>query len=70
MDMHISMIIFYLFLMFISRFKDQMEGARLLALIAQINSWPAAIFTELKYDIRKNPQQKSRSFFSLLFLKC
>jgi hypothetical protein len=31
-------------------FKDQIEGARLLSLLAQINSWPAAIFTELKYE--------------------
>jgi len=34
---------------FMYSFKDQTEGAQLLALIAQINSWPAAIFTELKY---------------------
>jgi hypothetical protein len=34
---------------FVYSFKDQIEGAQLLALIAQINSWPAAIFTELKY---------------------
>lgn len=67
MDMHISMIIFYLFLMFISRFKDQMEGARLLALIAQINSWPAAIFTELKYDIRKNPNKNQDLSFLFSF---
>ena len=26
-----------------------MDGARLLALIAKINSWPAAIFVDLKY---------------------
>ncbi|CAF3413861.1 unnamed protein product [Rotaria sp. Silwood1] len=31
-------------------FKDQIEGARLLALIAEINLWPAAIFTELDVD--------------------
>ncbi|CAF2578887.1 unnamed protein product [Rotaria sp. Silwood2] len=33
-------------------FKDQIEGARLLSLLAQINSWPAAIFTELNTDHR------------------
>jgi len=33
-------------------FKDQMEGARLLSLLAQMNSWPAAIFTELNADHR------------------
>jgi protein tyrosine phosphatase len=33
-------------------FKDQIEGARLLSLLAQINSWPAAIFTELNADHR------------------
>ncbi|CAF3702524.1 unnamed protein product [Rotaria sordida] len=31
-------------------FKNQMEGAQLLALIADINRWPAAIFTELNVD--------------------
>ncbi|CAF3988363.1 unnamed protein product [Rotaria sp. Silwood2] len=31
-------------------FKNQMEGARLLALIAEINLWPVAIFTELNVD--------------------
>ncbi|CAF0888201.1 unnamed protein product [Adineta steineri] len=31
-------------------FKDQIEGARLLSLLAQINSWPPAIFTELNAD--------------------
>lgn len=29
-------------------FKDQTEGGRLLSYIAQMNSWPAAIFTKLK----------------------
>ncbi|CAF1039393.1 unnamed protein product [Rotaria sp. Silwood1] len=33
-------------------FKDQIEGARLLSLLAQINSWPPAIFTELNADHR------------------
>ncbi|CAF0756416.1 unnamed protein product [Rotaria sordida] len=33
-------------------FKDEIEGARLLSLLAQINSWPAAIFTELNADHR------------------
>jgi protein tyrosine phosphatase len=33
-------------------FKDQIEGARLLSLLAQINTWPAAIFTELNADHR------------------
>jgi len=33
-------------------FKDQMEGARLLLHIAQMNSWPAAIFTQLNADRR------------------
>lgn len=31
-------------------FKDQFEGAHLLSYLAQINSWPAAIFTELNTD--------------------
>lgn len=31
-------------------FKDQIEGARLLSTLAQMNSWPAAIFTELNAD--------------------
>jgi len=31
-------------------FKDQIEAARLLSTLAQINSWPAAIFTELNAD--------------------
>ncbi|CAF0872815.1 unnamed protein product [Didymodactylos carnosus] len=31
-------------------FKDQMEGSRLLALIAEINRWPLSIFTELNVD--------------------
>lgn len=31
-------------------FKDEVEGARLLSLLAQLNSWPAAIFTELNAD--------------------
>jgi hypothetical protein len=38
----------YLFIDVFS-FKDQIEGARLLSLLAQTNSWPASIFTELKY---------------------
>lgn len=33
-------------------FKDQIEGARLLAFLAQINSWPEAIFSELNTDHR------------------
>lgn len=33
-------------------FKDQIEGARLLSLLAQTNSWPAVIFTELNADQR------------------
>jgi protein tyrosine phosphatase len=33
-------------------FKDQIEGARLLSLLAQIHSWPAAIFTDLNADHR------------------
>lgn len=33
-------------------FKDQFEGAYLLSYLAQINSWPAAIFTELNTDHR------------------
>ena len=41
---------FYL-LLHASSFKDQIEGARLLSLLAQTNSWPAAIFTELKYEL-------------------
>jgi hypothetical protein len=39
-----------------------MEGARLLSLIAQINSWPAAIFTELKY-VDKEFENKSFILF-------
>lgn len=31
-------------------FKDQFESARLLSFLAEINSWPAAIFTELNTD--------------------
>ncbi|CAF3787903.1 unnamed protein product [Rotaria socialis] len=33
-------------------FKDAIEGARLLSLLAQMNSWPATIFTELNADHR------------------
>lgn len=33
-------------------FKDQIEGARLLSTLAQMNSWPPAIFTELNADHR------------------
>jgi protein tyrosine phosphatase/5-hydroxyisourate hydrolase-like protein (transthyretin family) len=33
-------------------FKDQVEGARLLALIAQMNAWPPSIFTELNTNHR------------------
>ncbi|CAF1037550.1 unnamed protein product [Adineta ricciae] len=33
-------------------FKDQTEGGRLLSYIAQMNSWPAAIFTKLNADRR------------------
>jgi hypothetical protein len=43
---------------FLFSFKDQIEGARLLSLLAQINSWPAAIFTDLKYE---------KKFFFFLF---
>ena len=45
-------LIYFCFLsvhVYLSSFKDQIEGARLLSLLAQVNSWPAAIFTELKY---------------------
>jgi hypothetical protein len=46
-----DMFIYFSFLsVHLSSFKDQIEGARLLSLLAQINSWPAAIFTELKYE--------------------
>ncbi|CAF1675744.1 unnamed protein product [Rotaria magnacalcarata] len=33
-------------------FKDEIEGARLLLLLAQINYWPPTIFTELNADHR------------------
>jgi protein tyrosine phosphatase len=49
-------------------FKDQLEGGNLLQLIAQINSWPAIIFDELKTDRRvltfhvdENPYQINAS---------
>jgi hypothetical protein len=41
---------FSIYIFFFPSFKDQMEGARLLALIAESNSWPASIFSDLKYE--------------------
>jgi hypothetical protein len=53
--------------MFVYSFKDQIEGAQLLAFIARINSWPAAIFTELKYknNYLENNVYLCTSFFFL-----
>jgi len=55
--------------MFVYSFKDQIEGAELLALIAQINSWPVAIFTELKYknELLKNNVCLFMYFFFFFF---
>ncbi len=51
--------------MFVYSFKDEIEGAELLALIAQINSWPVAIFTELKY--KKNELLKNNVCLFMYF---
>jgi len=71
MNIYIHLIVVFFFsisydISFLFSFKDQIEGARLLSLLAQINSWPAAIFTELKYVTKKTKNFINKFF--ILFL--